>query len=138
MHVLHELAEEHITIMGMLHEVVNLGIITPEAQSTLLAVKSLILSHLKKENDQFYPVLRQAAKTDRDLADQLQAHGRELEAVYGLAFRFFNKYAEGAGGSNKEFAQELGMIYAALRERIRREEGYLFKEYEKLISQKKT
>ena len=129
MKLLNELADDHAAITGMLEQVVALGIITNEAQATLRLIRSRMLSHLKKENEEFYPLLRKAAVTDKGLEKMLNASGRDLEAVSAMAFRFFDKYS--TGGNNREFARELGMLYGALRDRIQREEQTLFGEYEK-------
>lgn len=132
MKLLDDLADDHLIIADMLQSVVELGIITEEARTSLRAVKALMLFHLKKENDSFYPILRRAARTDKELEKLLKVSGRELEAIYAMALRFFDKYA--VGGGDREFARDLGMLYAALRERILREERTLFKEYENQVS----
>jgi hemerythrin-like domain-containing protein len=129
MRLLEELMNEHDAILEMLQQVIDLGIVSAEADAALRAVKAQLLAHLKKENDELYPVLRRAARTDKELDRLLQASGRELEAVYGMAFRFFEKYA--AGGAGKEFARDLGTLYAALKARILEEERTLLQEYEK-------
>ena len=133
MKLLDDLADDHLIIAEMLQQVVERGIITDEARTSLRSIKALMLFHLKKENDTFYPVLRRAARTDKELEKLLETNGRELEAIYAMAMRFFEKYS--VGGNDKDFARDLGMLYAALRERILREERTLFKEYEKQVTE---
>lgn len=132
MQLITELKSEHDVILEMLQQVVEQGIISEAAVAALRVLKAQLLAHLKKENDRLYPVLRKAARTDQELDRVLKAQKKELEAVYGTAFRFFDKYA--SGGPTKEFARDLGALCAGLKQRILEEERTLFREYERILT----
>ncbi|MDH4161925.1 MAG: hypothetical protein OEW15_04460 [Nitrospirota bacterium] len=65
MKLLKGLLDDHMAIAGMLEKVVEPGTVTDEALAAFRLVRALMLSHLKKENEEFYPVLRKAAGTLR-------------------------------------------------------------------------
>lgn len=134
MKLLNDLLEDHAEITRLFQQAVELGIITEQAQAILRRVKERMLAHLKRENDEFYPALRAAAGSDKELEKLLHATGRDLEDTYLLAFRFFDKYTAPAADP-KGYARELGKLYAALQERILREERTLFAEYQQRIRQ---
>ena len=59
--LIEELKREHAKIIAMLNEVKELGILSKEGQSRLMSAKKSLLAHLKKEDEQLYPVLRKEA-----------------------------------------------------------------------------
>ena len=120
----------HFSISVDICAVNRLGISTNEGKSKLLAAKQGLLAHLKKEDDQLYPVLNEAAEQDPDLRRTLDTFAKDMKVVSGGALEFFAKYA--GGGSGLEFARDFGRLYAVLGSRVRREESVLYAEYDKL------
>ena len=59
-----ELKKEHSVIVETLNKVKNLGFVSEEGQNILLAVKKNLLAHLKKEDEQLYPFLKNAAENE--------------------------------------------------------------------------
>ena len=124
------LKQDHVALVESLGKVKALGISTLEGRHTLLSVKSALLAHLAREDEQLYPVLREAAGNDRALMTKLEVFARDMELVTSEAVRFFEKYAD--GGSGIAFASDYGHLHAVLAARIRKEETNLYPEYERI------
>ncbi len=125
-----ELKQDHKVIAETLNKVRGLGIASEEGQSTLLSAKDGLLAHLKKEDEQLYPVLNNAAKSDDNLKRQLDMFAKDMEEISIGALEFFAKYS--SGGSGIEFAKDFGSLFATLSQRIRNEESIIYKKYDEL------
>ena len=128
--LLETLKAEHQTLGRIFEEMKTSGIGSGEAQGKLFEAKELLLEHLKREDEEFYPPLRKASESDGNLKWRLEMFARDMDEISESALKFFLKYAD--GGQHSEFAQEIGHLYGALTGRIKKEEEYLFLEYEKL------
>ena len=125
-----ELRKEHAVIAETLNKVKSLGFTLKEGQNTLLAAKSGFLAHLKKEDEQLYPVLKNAAESDANLKRSLDAFAKDMNEISKAALEFFDKYS--TGGSGMEFAKDFGKVFATLSQRIRKEENILYQKYDEL------
>jgi len=125
-----ELKEEHTRITTTLNKVEKIGAFSKKGQEVLLSAKSTLLSHLKKEDEQLYPVLRESAKKDTALKKTLDMFAKDMEKISKSVLEFFDKYSE--GGSGMEFAKDYGRFFAALSSRIRREEDILYAKYNEI------
>ena len=127
-----ELKQEHAAIAETLKNVRDLGVTSQEGQETLLAAKTGLLAHLKKEDEQLYPILIHEAKQDGSLQRTLDALAREMHVITQSALEFFTRYAQ--GGSGTEFTQDFGKLSATISQRIRKEERTIYVCYEALTS----
>ena len=125
-----ELKKEHTRITTTLNKVEKIGAFSKKGQEVLLSAKSTLLSHLKKEDEQLYPVLRESAKKDTALKRTLDMFAKDMEKISKSVLEFFDKYSE--GGSGMEFAVDYGRFFAALSSRIRREEDILYAKYNEI------
>ena len=125
-----ELREEHTIITATLNKAEKMGVFSNKGQDVLLSAKSALLSHLKKEDDQLYPVLYESAKKDKALKITLDMFAKDMEDISKSVLEFFDKYSEGASGM--EFSKDYGRLFARLSSRIRREENILYKKYNKI------
>ncbi len=125
-----ELKREHSVIVETLNKVKSLSITSEEGQNTLLAAKSGLLAHLKKEDEQLYPVLNNAAESDAVLKRTLDTFAKDMDEISKVALEFFEKYS--TGGSGIEFAKDFGRLYAALSQRISKEENIIYAKYDEL------
>ena len=125
-----ELKEEHTRITTTLNKVEKIGAFSKKGQEVLLSAKSTLLSHLKKEDEQLYHVLRESAKKDTALKKTLDMFAKDMEKISKSVLEFFDKYSE--GGSGMEFAKDYGRFFAALSSRIRREEDILYAKYNEI------
>lgn len=129
--LIEDLKKEHAEIVDVLKEVKTLGIGSKEGKAKLLLAKDGLLSHLKKEDEQLYPVLKKEAEKNPELKRTLDIFAQEMEKISGVVLSFFGKYS-GSAPSGLEFAKDLGAIFTGLETRIRREENILYREYEKI------
>ncbi len=127
-----QLNKEHAEIEKTLNKVKELGVNTQEGQQTLMAAKDGLLAHLKKEDEELYPVLYKAAEKDEKLKRTLEVFAKDMEGISKAALEFFEKYAN--GGSGIEFARDFGKLLAVLSQRISKEENVLYKKYEEIVS----
>ena len=125
-----ELRKDHGQIVKILNDVSELGITSKEGQRMLMDAKEGLLAHLKKEDDRLYPVLKKAAEKNPELKKTLDIFAADMAGISSAAISFFTKYAQ--GGSGIEFAKDIGSLFSTLKTRIRKEEEYLYKEYDKL------
>ncbi|MCP5120139.1 MAG: hemerythrin domain-containing protein, partial [bacterium] len=124
------LKHEHAVIAETLNKVRGLGTSSKEGQETLLAAQAGLLAHLKKEDEQLYPVLRKEAESDPGLQHVLDTFASEMGAISKGALQFFAKYAD--GGSGIEFAKDFGQLFAKLSQRISKEENIIYARYDRL------
>ncbi len=128
--LIEELKKEHIKILASLNEANEIGILSREVQAKLLSAKAGLLAHLKKEDEQLYPVLRKEAENNEALKNTLDLFAMDMENVTKAAQEFFDKYYEGV--LDKKFVGEFEGLFVALGARIKNEEDVLYEEYEKL------
>ncbi len=128
--LLENLKHDHKQILDILEQVKKLGIETSTGREKLLSARALLLSHIQKEDERFYPVLYQAAEQNDSLKHTLKYFSDDMEQVSRKAMDLFDKYAGGA--SSDEFAGEIKLLYMTLKDRIRTEEEVLFKKYEQI------
>lgn len=129
--LIEDLKKEHAEIAGLLKEVKMLGVGSREGKAKLLLAKEGLLSHLKKEDEQLYPVLKKEAEKSPELKRTLEIFANEMDSISEVVLNFFEKYS-GSAPSGIGFAKDLGGIFVGLETRIRREENILYREYEKI------
>ena len=104
--LIEEFKKEHIEFVEALKEVEELGILTKEGQASSIiqthVFKSpcLLLEHLRKEDEEFYPVLIEAAGHNMKLKEALEVFAKDLEKPFCLYFcisrlGFFDRYDKG-------------------------------------------
>ncbi len=125
-----ELKKEHTVIVDALNQVKKLGFTSEEGQKTLFAAKSGLLAHLKKEDEQLYPILHNAAESNTDLKQTLNIFAKDMDEISKAALGFFEKYS--SGGAGLEFAKDFGKLFAVLANRITKEEQTLYKKFDEL------
>ncbi len=128
--LIEEFKREHSEIVATLNEVKELGISSKEGQAKLMSAKVSLLAHIKKEEEQFYPVLRKEAEINKQLESILDLLAVSMMDASRVALEFFDKYSRGVSG--KEFPKEFENLFVALDKRIRNEEDILFPVYEKI------
>ncbi len=128
--LIEEFKKEHSEIIGILNDVKKLGIHSEEGRSKLMSAKEYLLEHLRKENEQLYPVLRKKAEDNGILKDELDMFAMDPEYVSRVVLEFFDKYS--GGTIDKDFQINFESLFAALNARIRNEEESLYQEYEEI------
>jgi hypothetical protein len=128
--LIEEFKKEHSEIIAILKEVKKLGIHSEEGRSRLMSAKEYLLEHLRKENEQLYPVLRKKAEHNGILKDELDMFAMDPEYVSRVVLEFFDKYFGGV--TDEDFQINFESLIAALNARIRNEEESLYQEYEEI------
>ena len=128
--LIEELKKEHSDIITMLQTVNKMVFQTEEGRRIILSMQKRIQSHLEKENERLYPVIRKASETDERLKKTLYIIEEDMENVKESFLHFYNKFANSR--SSFKFSKDYKEIIWIIRNRIIREEEILFKEYELL------
>lgn len=127
MELIRELRSDHARMLATLDRIKAAGVTSEEGQRLLREGKDLLLTHLRKEDERFYPVLHRAAQEDPALRRRLEAFAEDMREVSRNAIDFFDRYAQ--GGSGLGFARDFGRLYATLRQRQEKEERLLYPEF---------
>lgn len=90
------------------------------------------MAHLKIEDAQLYPVLKQAASKDPSIGQMMDRYLAEMDEISKVALAFFDKYAK--GGSGMEFARDYGKLVGTLSTRLRSEENVLYKKFDEIVA----
>jgi hypothetical protein len=125
--LIQELKSEHKAILDVLGQVKALGISSRAGQEKLLAARDLLMAHVRKEDEHYYPRLRKAAESRKELQAVMDYFLDDMETVSKKAKQVFDKYSQ--GGDEAEFAGEIKLLYMLLRDRIRTEEETLFEKF---------
>ena len=88
-----------------------------------------LLAHLNKEYEKLYPLLRDAAKSNRKLQEKINVFDENIGAVSNAAFDFFGNYPTKARG---QLAKEIEWLIETLTWRMQKEEAILFTMYDNL------
>jgi len=128
--LIEELKIEHKIILEILDQVKTLGISSASGQEKLLSAKDLLIAHMKKEDEQYYPALKRAAENNKDLTILLDYFIKDMEDVSKKAMCLFDKYSQ--GGDEADFAGDVKLLYMMLKDRIRTEEKTLFVKFSQL------
>ncbi len=126
--LIEELKREHSEIVAILNEVEGLDILSKEGQAKLMSAKERLLTHLKKEARQLYPVLIKDAENNKQMESALDLCAIDMENVSRIALDFFNKYYGEV--IDEDFQREFERFFAAINKRIEAEEDILYDEYE--------
>ena len=127
--LIEELKKEHSFIIDTLNKSRQHGVDTERGQNEILSVKDTILAHIRKEDEEFYPVLKKASDSNRKLKGLLAEFDKDMNEISRYSFEFFGNENTIAGSN---LAMELEKFIAILERRILREETFLFAEFEKL------
>ena len=111
-----ELKSEHRTILAILGQI-NLGISSQAGQEKLLAARDLLIAHMRKEDEHYYPTLKKAAESSKELKMLMDYFIADMQAVSKKAIGLFdNSRGRGRGG----IRGEIKLLYVTLKDRIHR------------------
>jgi hypothetical protein len=124
------LRHDHELLVTRLEKVKDLGVTSADGRRELLAIETILVAHLKREDAEFYPAKRAAAIGDAHLKQTLELFASDMDEISAAAVAFFDKHA--SGDAPGDFARDAGRFLATLKARIQREESILYKKYERL------
>ena len=95
-----------------------------------MSAKAHLLAHLKKQDEQLYPVLRKEAEHNKNLKKEVDVFAMDPEYVSRVVSEFFDKHS--GGEIDENFSINFESLFTALSVRIRNEEEALYEEYEEI------
>ncbi len=126
--LIEELKEEHQLITAALTKMRSLYINSKEGREALMSLESTLLSHIQKEDEQLYPVLRKEAEKDEYLKRTLDLFARDMEEISKKIRDFLKNYTEGRLGQDS--AKVIGRFFAMISNRIRQEECVIYEKFD--------
>ena len=127
--LIQNLKSEHHALVEILKTVQVIGPSQSESKQLLLEVKKALLAHLKKEDQELYPKLKEAAKQNEEIDRKVNNFGKDMEEITKFTLHFFDKM-ENNQYSSLEYAKDFGKLVTILSSRISREENILYPLYE--------
>ncbi len=128
--LIEEFKREHSEIIEALKEVEELGVLTKKGRAKLMSVKPILIEHLEKEDEKFYPVLLKEAEQNKKLKEELEVFAKDWNHVSRVVFGFFQGYDKGV--LDMDLLRGFDTLFMVLHDRIRNEENFLYGEYEKI------
>lgn len=127
------LHKQHQFLLDELEKINHIGIGESTAKARLIAIKDVLLAHLRLEDEELYPPLQTAALTHPSIQRTLETFAKEMEVVTTLALDFFAKYEH--DDNWQDFPKDYGHLCGKLKIRIQREERFLYPLYDALQEQ---
>ena len=126
--LIEELRRDHTEIIEALKKAKELGVDTREGQANLMSLKVALLTHLKKEDDHLYPLLRKEAEHNKLIKNALDLCKIDMENVSKIVLELFDRFSKGI--LRNDIQDEFEKVLDALDKRIKNEEEILYKEFE--------
>lgn len=126
--LVNDFKKEHEAILFNFREVKRLGVHTMEGRDKLMSARRELLEHLNKEDEYFYPGLKEAGQSDPELKEILKGLDREMKEITDYCTGFYEKYELNGGGI--EFFRDFDKFQKVLENRIKKEEDLLYKMYD--------
>ena len=124
-----ELRMEHLDLSVSFGNLKNVDIASEEGRRELQIIKATLLSHLRKENEQLYPKLREAAFNNLKLQETIDWFTRDTARILAVLILFLDKYA--SGGPRMAFRRDYNRLNTILNALISQEEKIIYEEYQK-------
>lgn len=131
MTILDTLKKDHISIIEALEVVAQQSFNTDDSKQAIFKIKETLLAHLKREDDDFYPTLKEHALKDIELAKTLDDFSEDMAKISKEALAFFEKHSQNS--EDASLKPDLLRLTSYLKRRIVREEKVLFTVFEKTI-----
>ncbi len=129
--LIEELKKQHEKLLEGFEAIFNDNTHSISIEKILKSLKDLLLDHVKKEDEQFYPVLYKAADKDDYIKTMTDIFIQDFDKIYKQIQEYYDKYFSGRNYSKEEFITDSAKIMATLRNRIHEEENILFPLYER-------
>jgi hypothetical protein len=125
-----ELKSEHKILLEEFEKIKQLGGFTAEGKSLLFNCKKILLAHLKKEDEQLYPVLKQTGIEDSSVMNLADSYISEMNSISERAVKFFDTYER--EDDDIDFAVAVEFLLGSLKKRIAMEETVLYKKFDEV------
>lgn len=123
-----ELSAEHSDLSISFGNLERLDITSEESHKEFQSIKSSLLAHLRKENEELYPQLREISFNNLQLQRTLDWFMRDLARISAVLILFLDTYAD--GGSPLAFRRDFKRLNKILNALIKQEERIIYTEYQ--------
>ncbi len=123
-----ELSTEHSDLCISFGNLERLDISSEESHQELQSLKASLLAHLRRENEELYPELREMAFNNLQLQRTLDWFIRDLARISAVLILFLDKYSE--GGSSLAFKRDFNRLNKIINALIKQEERLIYTEYQ--------
>lgn len=123
---------DHTKLSSLLGEIKKEGSLTKAALTGIAEVKNMLISHLAQEDRDFYPIMKEAAKTNPSIAQTLEVMGLDMNQIAQIVLNQISAWQKGEG--KLTFTTDIDNLITVLSDRIKREEHLLYTKYLKLVS----
>ncbi len=127
LNLIDQLRLEHTELSTSFGSLRDVDISSEEGRGRLKSIKSLLLSHLRRENEELYPKLREVATNDQKLGRTIEWFTRDTARITAVLILFFDQYAD--GGDKIAFMRDFKRLGTILNALIEQEEKFIFDEY---------
>lgn len=125
--LINELRDEHSLLIDSFSKIEHPDIASREASEQLQVIKSILLGHVRKENEELYSKLHELALSNLRLRYTLDLFTRDKAKLSAAVIEFLDKYSK--GGSRLDFRRDFNRLFVVFSAYIRREEEIIFSEY---------
>jgi hypothetical protein len=125
-----ELRTDHLDLSISFERLCDIDITSEIGKEELRRIKAVFLSHMKKENDELYPALRDESFNNGKLQATLDWFTKDFVRIFAVTILFLDKYAE--GGNHRDFIKEHSRLTRILNALLKQEENIIFTEYLKI------
>jgi hypothetical protein len=125
-----ELRTDHLDLSISFDGLGDIDVTSEAGKDSLRRVKAVFLAHMKRENDELYPALRDASFNNGKLQQTLDWFTKDFVRIFAVTILFLDKYAE--GGTQREFEKAHNRLNKILNALLRQEENIIFTEYLKI------
>jgi hemerythrin-like domain-containing protein len=88
---------------------------------------NLVTEHLRKEENELYPFLKEEAKEDNSLKNKMDAFLNNREEIKSFTLYYIDKYSK--GNFDDKFSGDTAKLLSSLRQCMIKEEVSIYSEY---------
>ena len=129
-----KLKTQHNEIRTLLNNVQSYVSSSKNKIEFVIKLRELADLHMKEEDKELYPVLKEQAKTDISLSKKLTLFANDAQEISEFSDYYIHKYVNGNFDGN--FIADTGKYLAQTKNRMLKEEIALFVEYDKHFEKK--
>jgi len=122
-----ELRTEHLDLSVSFGNLRNVDLDSEESRSEFKFLKKTLLEHLRKENEELYPKLREAAFNNIQLQRTIEWFTRDVARTVAVLILFLDTYAE--GGIKVAYMRDFNRLNTILNALIKQEETIIYEEF---------
>ncbi|MCL6473364.1 MAG: hemerythrin domain-containing protein [Firmicutes bacterium] len=131
LNLIDQLRLEHTELSTSFGSLRDIDISTAEGREKLKSIKVTLLAHLRRDNEELYPKLREVASNDQKLQRTIEWFTRDTARISAVLILFLDQYAD--GGSKIAFMRDFKRLNTILNALIKQEEQLILDELDDTI-----